>query len=70
MCCRGVGEEVAVLFGRTGQLFGVWGQVAVCVPELSKGCVVGDWGVLLRCRCVFLSYVCIRLLPYTVQIFV
>ena len=30
------------------------GQVAVCEPEMIEGGVMGDWGVLLRCRCEFL----------------
>ena len=36
-CCRGVSDG-----GIAGQLFGVGGQVAVCVSELSGGGVGGD----------------------------
>ena len=34
------------------------GQVAVSEPELSESGVRDDWGVLLKCRCKFLSYAC------------
>ena len=47
MCCRGVGEESPVFFGRAGQLFGVRGQVAVCVSEQSGDGVGGKLAVLL-----------------------
>ena len=58
MCCRGVEGGNPVLFGRGGQLFCVEGQVAVCAPKLFEGGVMGDWCVLLKCICGFLSYAC------------
>ena len=57
-CVVGEWGGSPVLFGRAGQLFGAGGQVAVCEPELIEGGQRGDWGVLLRCRCGFLSYAC------------
>ena len=45
-----------VLFGRDGQLSGVGRQVAVCMPELSRDDVGGDWSALSKCKCVFLSW--------------
>ena len=58
MCCPEVWKGSSVLFGRAGQLFGVGEQVAVCEPLLIKGGARGDWAVLLRIRCGFLSNAC------------
>ena len=58
ICCRGVEGGSPVLFGRAGQLFYVGEHAAVCAPGLIEGGVRGDWGVLLRCICGFLSYAC------------
>ena len=60
MRCQGVVAGSTVLFGRDGQLSGEGGQVAICVPELSGGCVEDDWGILLKCICVPLMRMCCR----------
>ena len=39
--------------------WGEGGQVAVCKLNLIEGVVWGDWSVLLRCGCGFLSYACV-----------
>ena len=39
-------------------MFGMGGQVVICMPEMSGGCVGGNLDVLLKCKCVFLSYAC------------
>ena len=42
-------EESPVLFGRAGQMTATRAERSWCR---------GDWGVLSKCKCMFLSYAC------------